>query len=783
MTSNSEQCMNRKQFLRGPYRLAELKGYTKYFRFTIVEYNLRRVPKDNQRWAIDKDLHRIYQHDERYQAYQEDLLSLFSYDDQYDSSTPLDFLEKARTFKQRYFHEWWEEQIKASYNIRLTSEEPLSRNWPELVKRNALCPGESGNTTLYELERWQGLLQQSQRIAFLPNDRRCFPKDLITWILPFYKHHQIFLYVKEQESPFSVSEAFARHCLEQLNIPLSTVSFVPDADSAPGIRYADVVEDFYTQETCIVAKGIWNYFSLFRSDFPFIFSMNSKEDLVRGLLQKAYSPEQPDSLKAIVGYQARPFPQQVSLTGQDFNGLSLEEFLKGETPKTLSSYLKQKKKDAKSLSLLYSGKDKGDYSSGLIQYHSGFFCIIPVEGQKNSAEQAQLRVIKVEGPGKDHVYLHALLFEPSEFTITPGRFDRLTLPATIPIQEPAILSNFSYFFTENLLRMYNKSVPTEEALQMVDFPFDYIGEYHDGEFCETVPLYRKAYFGSRFDGNLFIGHLSVEEVSWEVQGTNIRIPYCAVNPGLREDFSVDSEALHTSQAVRLFTPAYPERRVGQGRSNIVLINDRIVHIFSNQDVTIPPIGVVLSIEPTVFRRRFSQVRKGARVQWRIKFREEAARHKSTLRWLYGGYNILVMNGENLATTPETLKDIFQKEGWFLSQSMRTQETQLQDGRRHPRLLLGTTEQGKIFLLAISGRTHISSGATHTESVLYCQHLLNPYDRLVNLINLDGGASVFLEALQARKRLLLNFPAPSDLNPAGKIRPNIAVLRITRSESH
>ena len=142
--------------------------------------------------------------------------------------------------------------------------------------------------------------------------------------------------------------------------------------------------------------------------------------------------------------------------------------------------------------------------------------------------------------------------------------------------------------------------------------------------------------------------------------------------------------------------------------------------------------------------------------------------------------MLVLNGENLVETQKKCEQTLRKEGWYLPQSMRTQETQLWGTDRQPRIVLGTTEGGKIILLTISGRTRISCGATHTESVLYCQHLLGDRDRLVNLINLDGGASVFLEAREAGKRVLLNFPAPSDLNPAGVIRPNIAFLKIVRA---
>lgn len=76
--------MNTIQFSRGPYCMGELKGYSKYFRFTTAEYNLRWVPMDKQGWAIDKDLHHTHQDEKRYKTYQNDLLSLLSYDEEYD---------------------------------------------------------------------------------------------------------------------------------------------------------------------------------------------------------------------------------------------------------------------------------------------------------------------------------------------------------------------------------------------------------------------------------------------------------------------------------------------------------------------------------------------------------------------------------------------------------------------------------------------------------------------------------------------------------------------------
>jgi hypothetical protein len=754
--------MSRKQFSRGPYRLTEVKGYKKYFRFTTAEYNLRWVPKDNQRWAIDTDLHRIYQHEKRYQAYQEDLLSLFSYDDEYDSLTPLDFLAKARTFKQHYFPEWWEEQIKVSYNTRVVSEKPYSRNWPDLVRQNALCPEETGKTTLHELELWRGLLQQSQRIVFLPDDRRCFPNDLITWILPCYEHHQIFLYVKEQESPFSVSEAFAKNCLEQLNIPISSVNVVTDADSSPGIRYEDIIEDFYTQETCIVAKGIWNYFSLFRSDFPFIFSLNSKEDLARGLLQTAYSPEQPDSLKAIVGYQVRPFPQQVSLTGQDFCALSLEEFLNGQNPIPLSAFFDKKHQKEQAQNILREN----------VWHYAGFFTI----------DQENKSVNRVEQPGENTAYLQGIRFSPKDFTLIPQHFDHLFTIDTLPEREEGFLANFSYFFTGNLQQEYNRRVPTAEAIPMVNFLFDYRLEQCDGEKIETVPLYRKGFFGARKDGTLFIGYLSIKEITFKFQGERFTVPHHAINPALRDDCTLNRHIrISQDEPVYLFTPAYSQERIGQGRFNVVIINDTILHTSFQKAVTIPPVGVVLSFSPLFYEQHFQQTVPYKKIAWQVEFQEENVLQKSRLCWLYGGYNLLMLKGKNLVETPEQCEKTLRQEGWFLPQSMRTQETQLQNSGRQPRIVLGTTSQGQIFLLTLSGRTQISCGASYQELVLYCQYLLEQAgDRLVDLINLDGGASVFLAAIEAGQQHVLNFPAPFDLSPAGVIRPNSAVLKIIQN---
>lgn len=390
---------------------------------------------------------------------------------------------------------------------------------------------------------------------------------------------------------------------------------------------------------------------------------------------------------------------------------------------------------------------------------SGFFRIVR---QENTAA-----VIKrVNGPGSDHAFVQAVSFAPADFTIVPARFGQLTDLSLAHFPEPVLLSNFSYFFTENLRNAYNDRVPTEEQLTLRNIPFDYQREIRDGATNETVPLYQKGYFGAYADGSLLIDYLQTAEIACAIRSVTQLIPSSSINPA-------EPDALPFC----LFTPAYQQERVGRGCVNLVIVNNTLLHISRQNDVAVPPIGVVLSLDAATFQRLYPTAQSGDTVHWRIRFQEEDSHHLSDVQWLYGGYNLLILNGHNLVETPQQCERTLRKEGWFSPQSMRTQETQLQDGQRHPRLLLGTTRKGNTMLVAISGRTTMSRGATHTESALYCRHLTPPDDELLNLINLDGGGSVFLEAREAGRRVTLNFPAPTDLNPAGIVRPNSAVLTV------
>lgn len=766
---------NLTQFVRGPYCMKELKGYNRYYRFVSAEYDLRLNPHNGKRWARDYSLPTSYTAEKRYSAYQEALLSLLSYDDTYDHATPLDLLERARCLKQSYFPDWWQAALNRSLENHAAQAAsiaiPTDRH--AAIRENALFPDVSGKVQFYGIEQWQDQLYASKSLLLVSENRESFLHDLLTWVTPFYQNCHIGILVKKEENPFTVSKAFAKACLDAIGIESSHIHFLHDSQASVGVGEPEILEQFSTLEDgCVVVKGVWNYFSLFKGSIPFLFTIHNKEDIARGLLQKAYSPSQPESLYAVVGHHTRPFPDDVSITGQDFNELSLEAFLNGEQPKTIPLFLERKQREAESIRFLSSPQNENSLPKSSMQRLFGFFRIASLE--ENNQDSIP-QVIQVNGPGKNHAYVQGLLFEPSECTISPQRFNHLTLLSNSAHPGPVVLSNFSYFFTANLQHAYNDRVSSEEALRMVDFSFDYKCEYAHGERRETVPLYRKGYFGARDNGTLFIGYLTMQKAVCTIAGAAIRIPGQAINPGLQEDFRADPNALRNPHSVRLFTPVYPEERIGTGRINLVIINDTVVHLAVDQEVTVPPVGVVLSFTHDAVQPIFSQIQMGTTVKWDVAFRNF---DKSTAQWLYGGYNILMLNGENLAQTPETLERSFRNEGWYLPQSMQTQETQLQDGSRHPRLLLGTTRQRKNLIVAISGRTQISCGATHAESVLYCQRLVPPQDELLNLINLDGGASVFLEARESGKSALLNFPAPSDLNPAGVVRPNSAVLTIS-----
>ena len=148
-----------------------------------------------------------------------------------------------------------------------------------------------------------------------------------------------------------------------------------------------------------------------------------------------------------------------------------------------------------------------------------------------------------------------------------------------------------------------------------------------------------------------------------------------------------------------------------------------------------------------------------------------------IRWLVGGFNLLIKDGRNLY--PNTAVGIrsLRSEGWMLEQSARTQETQLTAGIRQPRLVFGRTVSGRLFAVQFAGRTNMSDGASFSECADFVLTEIASDDEIDFCINFDGGASAAIIGVGADGVRPLSFSAPSASNPAGVPRPLPAYFSI------
>jgi hypothetical protein len=140
----------------------------------------------------------------------------------------------------------------------------------------------------------------------------------------------------------------------------------------------------------------------------------------------------------------------------------------------------------------------------------------------------------------------------------------------------------------------------------------------------------------------------------------------------------------------------------------------------------------------------------------------------SLNWLMGGGTMLVYQGKNLVATRAQQRDAFIAEGWFKKLSTQTQETQLQDWVRGPRMIIGMTKDAEFFMFTFDGRS-ASVGATFAEAIAVIYEKVGK-DNIEWAINLDGGSSVGLSVVDRGKPHTVNLPAIGPDNWVGQIRP-------------
>ena len=347
----------------------------------------------------------------------------------------------------------------------------------------------------------------------------------------------------------------------------------------------------------------------------------------------------------------------------------------------------------------------------------------------------------------------------------------------------AVLSNFTFFFTEKLLSNYNGRLASRPREQ-IDFPVGTLDYYRytdeSGRRHETLPLYHKAVLASHPDGfyafDFALGGGSATllpglSVRWEREQVNAPHPQLSVYTPL---FSRSQEERDDKD---FLCP------VGEGRLNVAVIGEKILCI-RRGDVALPCVGTVFSLDGETARQAervlgapdengyypVSDLPSPA-------FRPDAPEGFpvdvwESLSWAYGGGLGLIGGGEEI--TADTYLEKFRAAGWLSPLSRQTQESRVHTMARHPRTVVGVTKRNELFVLVVSGRTPVSAGADYLE-LCRLARLLVP--DTVTLINWDGGGSSVLGLLENDVFTELSYPAPSDGSITGMARPVSSLLFI------
>lgn len=351
-----------------------------------------------------------------------------------------------------------------------------------------------------------------------------------------------------------------------------------------------------------------------------------------------------------------------------------------------------------------------------------------------------------------------------------------------------VVSNFSFFMTDNLQQQFNalRADRPQEQLHRAVGHIDYRLTYDaDGRRRESFPLYNKACLAKKRHG----GYL---EFPFRLGAGKLQLNGCTLP---WEAAQVDSA--QPDADILVYTPygslpdeeqsnATYRKEVGAGRLNLVFVGDSLLCV-RRGSVLLPCIGVVVSVggvpakilQQTLDEPDSQGYYPCDDVPVRITLAPPAGitpEEWADVEWAYGGGLTLVRDGESL--TEENYLAQLRQEGWLSPLSRQTQESAVHVMMRHPRTVVGITADGSICMLVFSGRTRYSCGADYLEVCRIARQLV---PELRYLINWDGGASSVLGWVQGQEFTELSYAAPSDRSCAGMARRINSMLYIARKK--
>jgi len=339
------------------------------------------------------------------------------------------------------------------------------------------------------------------------------------------------------------------------------------------------------------------------------------------------------------------------------------------------------------------------------------------------------------------------------------------------VEKNGFYLNFLYFATSNIVYLYNKlrSQNTNEKLKFENFFIDYI--YKQG--FETFPLYNKAVITYTKDGKIAFENKKLASGLLSINGSKFEWHEDDVNSeNMEKDIIIFTPYIKNEELSRMYVDFRTfTMNVGQGRYNIVIINNKIVCI-RHGEVKQPSLGIVLSLNERVFNRlkkafKILEIEDGYyNFDEKYSISLKLNKSKNSI-WSFGGGTMLVQNGENLVKDKNEAFKSFLEEGWFHPLSMQTQETQVQEWVRGPRTVIGIDKSNGFFTAVFSGRTKESRGARFDEVVAI---LSKEIGELKNVMNLDGGASSCLALIYKNELFEISYPCTSDYTSSGMVRP-------------
>ena len=356
-------------------------------------------------------------------------------------------------------------------------------------------------------------------------------------------------------------------------------------------------------------------------------------------------------------------------------------------------------------------------------------------------------------------------------------------------RETAIISNFLFFLTPKLGRLYNelrKDRPLEQADAAAGH-LDYMLCYRDGKRVETFPLFRKTCIAMKENGEFLF-------FNYRLGGGSV----CVGEHPLRwEKADVDSR---DSQApVQVFTPYYSvadqdaDRQtyralVGQDRINLVILQDKLCAL-RRGEVVLPSVGVTVSLSRELGEQLLEALAlpaledgyydvSGLELTVQLDGPEQISKEQwAQVQWAYGGGLSLILDGVGLCDG-DHMEQWFCQDGWTSPLSRQTQESNLHSLAKHPRTAIGTTRNGELVILVFSGRTWRSSGADYREMIQIARELIPDIHYLMNV---DGGGSAMLGMACGGRFMELSCPSTSAGSTVGMVRPINTVLYIPAGE--